>query len=76
MDPETVEAFQVLGKLALIIVGGCTVTLTCIWVAIGALVHFVHRRERVDELMPLYEAGSIAVKPTILNVFKLPGRDA
>jgi len=76
MDPETVEAFQVLGKLALIIVGGCTVTLTCIWLAIGTLVHLVHRRERVDELMPLYEAGSLAVKPTVFNVLKLPGHDA
>lgn len=75
MDPETVEAFRVLGKLVVIIGGGCAVTLTCLWAAIAGLVHYVQRRERIDELMPLYEAGTIAVRPTVFNVHRLTVRD-
>ncbi len=73
MDPETTEAFLVLGKLTLIIGGGCAVTMATLWALVAGLINFVQRRERLDELMPLYQAGTIARKPTIVNVHKLPG---
>lgn len=40
MDPETAEAFLILGKLALIIGGGCAVTLACMWVLVAAFMHY------------------------------------
>jgi hypothetical protein len=73
MDPETTDAFLVLGKLALLIGGGCVVTMATLWALVAGFLHYIQRKERVDELMPLYKAGTIGRKPTILNVYRLPG---
>lgn len=76
MDPDTIEAFRVLATLALIIGGGCAITLSGLWAAVAGMVRYVQRREQVALLMPLYEAGSIALKPTVFNVSRLSKGDA
>lgn len=70
MDAGTIEALQVLGKLALIIGGGCALTLGAIWGACASALHYWRRKDRRDELMALYEEGKITTKPNILNVYK------
>ncbi len=72
MDPETVEALLVLGKTALILGGGCTLTLGSIWGICAGAINFFQRKDRRDELMPLYEEGRITTKPTILNAYRIP----
>ncbi len=67
MDPETIEALFVLGKTVLVIGGGCTITLGSIWGICAGAIDFFQRKDRRDELMPLYEEGRIDTKPTILN---------
>jgi hypothetical protein len=75
MSPGTLEGLLVLGKTALIIGGGCAVTLGSIWGMCAAAINFFQRKDRRDELMPLYEAGRIATKPTVLNANKIPGHE-
>ncbi len=48
MDPETTEAFVVLGKLALVIGGGCAVTLASLWARVADLMHYIQRKERLE----------------------------
>jgi hypothetical protein len=71
MDPETVEALLILGKLALQIGGGCAVTLGSLWGMSAAAINYFQRKDRRDELMPLYEEGIITTKPTILNTYNI-----
>jgi hypothetical protein len=73
MDPETIEALLTLGRLAAIIGAGCTVTLGSLWGMYVAVMKYWQRKDRRDELMPLYEQGTITTKPTILNVYRISG---
>lgn len=72
MNADAIEGLLVLGKTALIIGGGCVVTLGSIWGMCAATIHFFQRKDRRDELMPLYQEGRITAKPTILNAYKIP----
>lgn len=71
MDPEAIEAFMILGKLGLIIGGGCAVTLSSIWGTCAAAFIFFQRKDRRNELMALYKRGEITTKPTILNAYRI-----
>lgn len=71
MDPGTIEAFQVIGKLGLIIGGGCALTLATIWGSCATALHYWRRKDRRDELMALYKEGKITTKPNIFNVYRL-----
>lgn len=71
MDPETIEALLVFGKTAVIIGGGCAVTLGSLWGIIAAAIQYWQRKDRRDQLMPLYEEGIITTKPTILNAYSI-----
>ncbi len=71
MDPETIEALLILGKLGVIIGGGCTVTLGTIWGMCAAAFSYYQRKDRRNELMALYKKGTITTKPTILNAYKI-----
>jgi hypothetical protein len=75
MDPETKEALLIMGKLAAIIGGGCTVTLGSLWGMAAAVTNYCQRKDRRDELMPLYEQGIITTKPIILNAYRIPGHE-
>jgi hypothetical protein len=75
MNPELLEGLLVLGKTGVIIGGGCAVTLGSIWAMCAAAINLFQRRDRRDELMPLYEAGRITTKPTILNAYRIPGHE-
>lgn len=46
MDPETVEALLILGKLALILGGGCAVVYGSLYAIGAAVVHYFERRDR------------------------------
>jgi len=72
MDPETVEALLILGKLAFIIGGGCAVVMGSLYAIGAAAVHYYQRKDHRDELMPLYNEGTITTKPTILNAYSIP----
>jgi hypothetical protein len=75
MSPEAIEGLLVLGKTGLVIGGGCAVTLGSIWGMCAAAIGIFQRKDRRDELMPLYHQGDIAVKPTILNAYRIPGHE-
>ena len=76
MDPETtVEALLVIGKTAGIIGGGCAVTLASMWGMGAGAIDYYQRKDRRNELMPLYEQGIITTKPTILNAYRIPGHE-
>ncbi len=75
MDPETIEALRITGKLAAIIGAGCTVSLASLWGMVAAVINYCQRKDRRDELMPLYEQGLITTKPTILNAYRIPGHE-
>lgn len=72
MSPEAAEGLLVLGKTGLIIGGGCALTLLSIWAVCAAFIGFFQRKDRRDELMPLYEEGGISTKPTVLNAYRIP----
>lgn len=72
MDPETVEALLVLGKLFLIMSGGCAAVTATLYTLCAASVNYYQRKDRRDELMPLFVEGTIATKPTILNAYLIP----
>lgn len=72
MDPETIEALQVFFKTALIIGGGCAVTLGTLWAMCAAVINYSNRASRKRELQPLYEQGKLATKPTVWNVTRIP----
>jgi hypothetical protein len=46
MDPETVEALLILGKLALILGGGCAVVYFSLYAIGAAAVHYFERKDR------------------------------
>jgi hypothetical protein len=71
MDPETLEALLVLGKTGVIIGGGCAVTLGGLWGMCAAAINYFQRKDRRDELMPLYRKGIITTRPTILNAYRI-----
>jgi hypothetical protein len=73
MNAEPIEGLLILGKTAVIIGGGCAVTLGCIWATCAATINFFQRKDRRDELMPLYEEGGITTRPTILNAHRISG---
>ncbi len=75
MSPETIEALLILGKTGGIILGGCAVTLATLWALVAGPINYFQRKDRRNELMPLYEAGVITTKPTILNVYRIPGHE-
>jgi hypothetical protein len=76
VDPETVETLLILGKLAFILGGGCTVVMGTLY-AIGAgAVNYCQRRDRRDELMLLYNEGTITTVPTILNAYSFPEHES
>ena len=52
MDPETVEALLILGRLAFIIGGGCAVVMGSLWGMTAAAIYYFHRQDHIDELMP------------------------
>jgi hypothetical protein len=73
MDPEALEGLLVLAKTGVIIGGGCAFTLGSIWGACAAAIGYFQRKDRRDELLPLYKEGKITTKPTVLNAYKIPG---
>jgi hypothetical protein len=75
MDSETLEALLVFGKTAVIIGGGCAVTLGSLWGLCAAAINYFQRKDRRDELLPLYEQGTITTKPTIVNVYRIAGHN-
>jgi hypothetical protein len=72
MDSDMIQGLLILGKTALIIGGGCAFTLGSIWGICAGAIRFYQRKDRRDELLPLYEAGTITTKPTILNAHRIP----
>jgi len=76
MDPETVEALLILGKLALVIGGGCAVVMGSLWGMSAAALDYFQRKDHRDELMPLYDEGIITTKPTILNAYSIPEHES
>jgi len=76
MDPETVEALLTLGKLTLIIGAGCTAVMGSLYAIGAAAVHYCQRRDRRNELMPLYKEGTITTKPAILNAYSIPEHES
>lgn len=72
MSADAIEGLLVLGKTAAIIGGGCVITLGCIWATCAAAINFFQRKDRRDELMPLYERGEMHTRPTILNAYRIP----
>lgn len=71
MNPEAIEGLLILGKTAVIIGGGCAITLGCIWAICATAIGFFQRKDRRDELMPLYQEGEITTRPTILNANRI-----
>jgi hypothetical protein len=72
MNSDTIEGLLILGKTALIIGGGCAFTLGSIWGVCAAAIDFFQRKDRRDELLALYEEGTITTRPTILNAHRIP----
>lgn len=68
MDPQTTETLLLLAKLFVILGGGCACVMAVLYAIVAGAVHYYDRKDRRDELMPLYAAGKITIKPTILNV--------
>ena len=75
MDAETLEAVLVFGKMVVIIGGGCAVTLGSLWGLCAVAIDYFQRKDRRDELLPLYERGIIGTKPTIVNVYGIAGHE-
>jgi hypothetical protein len=76
MNPDTVEGLLILGKMAVIIGGGCAVTLGSIWGTCALAINYFQRRDRRDELLALYEKGTLTTRPTIFNAHRFPGHQA
>jgi len=76
MDPETVETLLLLGKLALIMGGGCTLVMGSLYAIGASVVNYYQRKDRRDELMPLYVGGKITTKPTVFNAYSIPEHDS
>ena len=72
MSAESIQGLLVLGKTAAIIGGGCAMTLGLIWTICAAAINYFQRKDRRDELMPLYEAGTVPRRPTIFNAYRIP----
>jgi hypothetical protein len=72
MDSDMIQGLLILGKTAVIICGGCAFTLGSIWGICAGAINFYQRKDRRDELLPLYEQGTITTRPTILNVHRIP----
>jgi hypothetical protein len=72
MDSDMIQGLLILGKTALIIGGGCAFTLGSIWGVCAGAIEYFQRKDRRDELLPLYEKGTITTKPTILNAHRIP----
>jgi hypothetical protein len=72
LNPEAIEGLLILSKTAVIIGGGCAFTLGSIWGICAAAIDFFERKDRRDELLPLYEEGTITTRPTILNAHRIP----
>ncbi len=75
MSAEAIEGLLILGKTAVIIGGGCAFTLGSIWGMCAGAIDYFQRKDRRDELMPLYEEGRITTKPTILNAYRIRGHE-
>jgi hypothetical protein len=75
MGAEAIEGLMVLSKTALLIGGCCAVVLGSIWGICAFAIDFFQRKDRRDELMPLYEEGRITTRPTILNAYRVPGNE-
>ncbi len=71
MDSGALEALKILGWLALVIGGGCALTLGAIWSACATALHYWRRKDRRDHLMALYKQGKISTRPNIFNVYRL-----
>ena len=71
MNAETLEALLVFGKTVVIIGGGCAVTMGSLWGLSAVAINYYQRKDRRDELLPLYEQGIIGTKPTIANVYRI-----
>jgi hypothetical protein len=76
MDPDTIEGLFILTKTGAIIGGGCCLTLGSIWAMCATAINFFQRKDRRDELMPLYEEGKITVRPTIFNANRISGYES
>jgi hypothetical protein len=72
MDSDMIQGLLILAKTALIIGGGCAFTLGSIWGVCAGAIEYFQRKDRRDELLPLYEKGTITTKPTILNAHRIP----
>lgn len=72
MNPEAIQGLLVLGKTAVIIGGGCAFTLGSIWGMCAAAINYFQRKDRRDELIPLYEEGRITTRPTVWNAYSIP----
>ncbi len=75
METETLEAVLVFGKMVVIIGGGCAVTLGGLWGLCAVAINYFQRKDRRDELLPLYERGIISTKPTIANAYGIAGHE-
>jgi hypothetical protein len=73
MDPQTIDTLLLLGKLFLIMGGGCACVMAILYAIVAGAVNYYQRKDRRDQLMPLYAAGEIATKPTILNAYSISG---
>jgi hypothetical protein len=76
MDPETLETLLLLGKLILIMGGGCTLVMGSLYVIGASVVNYYQRKDRRDELMPLYAEGKIMTKPTVFNAYSIPEHES
>lgn len=72
MNPDALQGLLVLGKLAVIIGGGCAVTLGSIWGTCALAIQYFQRKDRRDELLALHEKGALAERPTIFNAHRFP----
>jgi hypothetical protein len=74
MHPETVETLLLLGKLTLIMGGGCTLVMGSLYAIGASVVNYYQRKDRRDELLPQYVEGKITTKPTVFNAYSIPDR--
>lgn len=71
MDPATIDTFVHGAKVVGVVVAAAVATEATF---LGGMIGFMSGAERrylVNQMMPAYEAGHYAEKPTLFNVYRL-----
>jgi len=71
MDPATIDTLVSGAKIASVVLGAAVATEATFFGGMIGVMKIAERRYLVNLLMPAYDAGHYAEKPTLFNVYRL-----